>query len=112
MLPEWDCSKPLPKQAQTPALATNKRTAAPDRTGPIWDSVTVVREHDTTPQVKCNNCVHAFCSVATRIEAHIIDKCPCETDVFLAMKEKLLKKREEKDDAKKQKMTVDEMNTV
>lgn len=75
-------------KASSSSRSRNKRTAAPvDRTGPIWDSVTVVREHDTSPQVKCNNCGHAFCGGATRIEAHIIDKCPCETDVFLAMKD-------------------------
>ena len=45
-----------------------KRKAAPTREGPIWNSVTVTREHDTTPQVQCKNCGEIFCGGSTRIE--------------------------------------------
>eukprot|EP00966_Prymnesium_polylepis_P305402 7057197-Prymnesium_polylepis.1 len=99
-------------KASTGGRARHKRTAAPIRNGPIWDSVTITREHDTSPGVKCNNCGKEFCGGSTRVEQHILDQCACESEAFLTMKDKLLKKRDEKDELKKQKVTVNEMNAV
>jgi predicted nucleic acid-binding Zn-ribbon protein len=90
----------------------NKRKAAPTRDGPIWKSVKIVREHDTTPQVECTYCGHTFCGGATRIEEHLINKCTCESNAFLEMKEKLMQKKEVKDEKKAHKTAVEEVNTA
>ena len=37
----------------------------PKRDGPIWNSVTVLVEHDTCPSVQCNNCEKKFRGGAT-----------------------------------------------
>ena len=39
-----------------------------------WDAVTILRDHATTPNVKCNYCGDSFAGGATRIRAHLIDK--------------------------------------
>ena len=36
--------------------ARQKRKSAPMREGPVWKSVRVTKEHDTTPQVQCLSC--------------------------------------------------------
>ena len=51
------------------------RKAVTGREGPLWDSVTITRDHDTSPQLTCNNCGATFCGGATRIRTHVIDKC-------------------------------------
>ena len=84
-----------------------KRKAAPTRDGPVWKSVNVTRQHDTTPAVQCNNCGKQFCGGSTRIEMHILEQCTCETDTFLEMKQNLIAKREQKDEKKKQKQTIE-----
>ena len=68
--------------------ARAKRKAAPKREGGIWKSVTVLQEHDTTPQVQvqCNYGGKKFCGGATRIGEHIcgsggVVACTCETEV-------------------------------
>eukprot|EP00966_Prymnesium_polylepis_P018197 419800-Prymnesium_polylepis.1 len=105
--------QPRQSASATGAGVRNKRRAQPLREGPIWNSVTVTREHDTTPQVQCKNCDKApFCAGSTRIEDHILNVCTCETDAFLAMKEKLMAEKEKKDDLKKQKVAVKEANAA
>ena len=56
-------------------------------------SVEIVKEHDTSPQLKCKNCAKTFCGGATRIELHICEQCDCDTTTFLEMKEKVLSKK-------------------
>ena len=63
-----------PKASDAPK-ARQKRAAQPNRTGPIWASVKIVRDHDTSPAVECLNCPATFCGGVTRIEKHILDKC-------------------------------------
>ena len=50
------------------------------REGALWDSVTISRDHATSPQLQCNNCGETFCGGATRIRTHVIDKCKCESE--------------------------------
>ena len=38
---------------------------------------------------------------------HILEQCTCETDTFLEMKQNLIAKREQKDEKKKQKQTIE-----
>ena len=38
------------------AKPRKKRQAAPRREGDAWKSVTVLKEHETSPQLQCNNC--------------------------------------------------------
>ena len=87
-----------------------KRTAAPVRTGMIWASVTIVREHDTTPTVQCNNCPKQFCGGSTRIESHICNDCTGESDAFLDMKQKVLAKFTVKTDKKEKRAAIEEVN--
>ena len=86
-----------PRQRTTPAKA-------PGREGAIWASVQILVDHATSPQVQCLNCdANPFCGGATRIEAHICEKCTGETDTFLDMKQKLMEACTLKQAAKKQK---------
>ena len=50
--------------------ARQKRKSAPMREGPVWKSVRVTKEHDTTPQVQCLSCEKSFCGGASRIGEH------------------------------------------
>ena len=43
------------------AKPRKKRQAAPRREGDAWKSVTVLKEHETSPQLQCNNCGKTFC---------------------------------------------------
>ena len=79
------------------------RKTAATRSGLEWDAVTILRDHATTPNVKCNYCGDSFAGGATRIRAHLIDKCACDSEAFCKIKEKLLAKQDGKDDAKRQK---------
>ena len=45
----------------------------PKRDGPVWATVTIIREHATSPSVKCINCGKEFCGGVTRIADHITD---------------------------------------
>ena len=54
------------------AKPRKKRQAAPRREGDAWKSVTVLKEHETSPQLQCNNCSKTFCGGHTRIVNHII----------------------------------------
>ena len=56
-----------------------ERKTVTGRDGPLWESVTITRDHATSPQLKCNNCGETFCGGATRIREHIVNKCKCET---------------------------------
>ena len=46
----------------------------------------IVREHSTSPQVKCKHCSGVFCGGATRIRQHFCDKCTADTPAFLEWK--------------------------
>ena len=92
--------------------ARQARAAAPKRDGPLWKSVTIVREHETNPALKCNNCDKSFCGGATRIESHICNDCTCDTEAFLDMKQKVLEAYEEKQTKKKQKLATEEVNAA
>ena len=78
----------------------------------MWDAVTITREHATTPQMSCNHCDHSFCGDATRIRQHICEKCTATDEAFLILKEKLLAETDEKEEAKKQKEAVREVNAA
>ena len=56
--------------------ARQKRKSAPMREGPVWKSVRVTKEHDTTPQVQCLSCEKSFCGGASRIGEHIMGSHP------------------------------------
>lgn len=101
----------LNQTAQKPDGPVRVRTAPkgiPKRDGPIWKTVTVVKEHPTTPSVQCINCNKTFCGGATRIGEHItgvgsIAACTCETESFLELKQKLIDKKDEDAGKKTQK---------
>ena len=59
------------------------------REGPLWAAVEITRDHDTSPQCKCNYCGKAFCGGATRIRDHILHKCTCASDEALHFQGKL-----------------------
>jgi hypothetical protein len=79
--------------------------SAPERGGPIcWATVKVLSEHATSPQLECVNCGAKFCGEATRVRDHTtgggaLTACPCETDTFLDLKQKLMEVAGEKEDA-------------
>ena len=66
------------------------------RKGPVWGSVKILNDHDTSPQVECNFCGVKFCGGATRIKEHLCDKCTDDSPEFLALKESLLGVKGEK----------------
>ena len=66
------------------------------RKGPVWGSVKILNDHDTSPQVECNFCGVKFCGGATRIKEHLCDKCTDDSPEFLALKESLLGAKGEK----------------
>ena len=78
----------------------------PKRDDGLWQYVTVLRQHATSPQVQCTFCQHVFVGGATRIRDHICDKCTCGTNAFMQVKEKLLTERADSA-AKKAKKTVE-----
>ena len=80
-----------------------ERKTMAGREGPLWESVEITREHATSPALRCKNCNETFCGGATRIRSHIIDKCKCESEEFLKLKEKMIKEHDNKEEAKKQK---------
>ena len=89
-----------------------KRKASPARHGVLWQSVEIVKEHDTSPQLKCKNCAKTFCGGATRIELHICEQCDCDTTTFLEMKEKVLSEKAKKDEKKTSKRAAADVNMV
>ena len=69
---------------QTPATASSSAiksrkapVKAPERSGSVWKTVRIIREHPTTPNVECLNCSKIFCAGATRIKDHILNSCTC-----------------------------------
>ena len=58
--------------ASTPARKRAQPKALPKREGPLWATVTIVKEHPTSPSLQCNNCGHAFCGGATRIRGWVV----------------------------------------
>ena len=98
----------------TSILKVRKRAppkSAPKRGGPVcWATVKVLSlstPHE--PQLECVNCGAKLCGGATRVRDHItgggaLTACPCETDTFLDLKQKLMEAAGEKEDAKKQKV--------
>ena len=59
-------------------------------------------------EIAACGCSHI--NAATRIEAHICDKCTCDTDTFLDMKSRVIKARTEKQATKKQKIAETEVD--
>ena len=49
--------------------------AKPKRNEGIWQHVTIVKEHHTSPNVQCNFCGHKFTGGKTRISEHLCKKC-------------------------------------
>jgi hypothetical protein len=82
-------------QQPTPSKvrSTCQGKASPARHGVLWQSVEIVKEYDTSPQLKRKNCAKTFCGGATRIELHICKQCDCDTTTFLEMKEKVLSEK-------------------
>ena len=70
-------------------VRTERKTNA-ERPGALWASVTITREHATSPALTCNNCGKGFCGGATRIRAHVLDDCTATDDAFLKLKEEML----------------------
>eukprot|EP00966_Prymnesium_polylepis_P063221 1467315-Prymnesium_polylepis.1 len=89
-----------------------KRKSAPTRAGPLWSSVKIIQDHATSPRVECVNCTKTFCGGASRIEKHICDDCDCDTEIFLALKEKVAAKRVDKVEEKESKASVKEVNAA
>ena len=83
-----------------PSRVRSAPVAPPKRDGILWDSVTVLADHGTSPQLQCNNCNKKFCGGATHIRDHICDKCECESDAFMAFKLKALEMRAESREAR------------
>ena len=70
------------EQPSTSSSTTCKRAerkTAAARPGLEWSGVTVLREHPTTPRVKCMYCGDEFTAGATLIRKHMLDKCTCDT---------------------------------
>ena len=86
--------------------------SAPKREGEVWATVTVTREHPTTPALQCNHCGKEFCGGASRIKDHIIEACTCETNAFLDLKQKLIEAKDEAKDAKQQKLASAEVDAA
>ena len=85
----------------------------PGRTGPVWASVRVMKEHGTTPSVQCLNCdAQPFSAGYTRIVTHILKACSCETDGFLEFKDKLQLERDEAEEAKRQKKAEQDVDAA
>jgi hypothetical protein len=94
--------------ATGPARVRAAPKAPPKRVGDIWATVTIVKEHATSPGVQCKNCGKAFCGGAARIQDHItglgvISACTCETDTFRDMKQELIDKSDDSASNKRQK---------
>ena len=94
------------QRTTNPKRVREERKSNHARSGGVWDHVEIVREHATSPQVKCKHCSEVFCGGATRIREHFCDKCMAETPEFLALKEKMLKKSDAKKEKKEQKAAV------
>ena len=85
------------EQPSTSSSTTCKRAerkTAAARPGLEWTGVTVLREHPTTPHVKCMYCGDEFTAGATLIRKHMLDKCTCDTDAFCEYKDKLNAKQD------------------
>ena len=85
------------EQPSTSSSTTCKRAerkTAAARPGLEWSGVTVLREHPTTPRVKCMYCGDEFTAGATLIRKHMLDKCTCDTDAFCEYKDKLNAKQD------------------
>jgi hypothetical protein len=54
-----------------PTRVRGPSKAPPKRVGNVWATVTIVKEHATSPSVQCNNCGKQFCGGAARIQDHI-----------------------------------------
>ena len=72
-------------------------------------------DHPTSPSLQCLNCGEKFCGGATRIRDHItgmgnIKACQCETDAFLALKQKKVEEATDKSEKKKQKTAEHEVD--
>ena len=61
----------------------------------------ILREHPTTPRVKCMYCGDEFTAGATLIRKHMLDKCTCDTDAFCVYKDKLNAKHDKKQGEKR-----------
>ena len=85
-------------------------TNLPKRDSDVWMTVTIVKEHPTVPGLKCINCSKAFCGGANRIKEHILNTCPCETDAFCELKQKLLTSEVASKETKKQRVAEMEVN--
>ena len=94
------------EQPSTSSSTTCKRAerkTAAARPGLEWTGVTVLREHPTTPHVKCMYCGDEFTAGATLIRKHMLDKCTCDTDAFCEYKDKLNAKQDKSEATKRQK---------
>ena len=93
-------------QQPSGSTAVRKRAppkSAPKRAGPIWATVQVLSEHATSPQLECVNCGAKLCGGASRVRDYItgggaLTACPCETDTFLDLKQKLMEVAGDKED--------------
>ena len=95
-----------------PARVRGEPNAPPKRTGSLWASVTVLKEHATSPSLQCLNCGVKFCGGASHITAHIVDKCSCESDAFMELKKSSIEKKEEQVEKKKQKVAAVEVDAA
>ena len=91
------------QRTTNPKRVREERKSNHARSGGVWDHVEIVREHSTSPQVKCKHCSEVFCGGATRIRQHFCDKCTADTPAFLEWKLKMLAAADEKKDKKEQK---------
>ena len=90
----------------------NVRKAAvkrPQRSGKLWASVSIVHDHDTSPQVQCNYCSLKFCGGATRIKEHLLFRCSSTSADFLELKESLFATSSADGETKRLKMAEEEV---
>ena len=73
-----------------------ERQTITGREGLLWASVEILKDHSTSPNLKCNYCGHTYCGGATRIKNHIINVCTCDTEEFCELKEKITNEQEDK----------------
>lgn len=109
MLPVPECLGLQQPPASRVGTVRKASVKPPQRSGKVWESVNVTREHGTSPELKCKNCSATFCGGATRIVQHIVEKCSGSTHLFLALKEELLGTTDEKAQAKRQKTSEEEV---
>jgi hypothetical protein len=99
---------------QIPSTVPRVRNApksSPKREG-VWAAVTVLREHPTSPSIQCLYCGASFCGGATHITVHITEKCTCDTEAFLTLKQNLIESKDKKDSAKRQKSDAAEVDAA